>query len=675
MKNYILDSAGYSLLLEGRGGAGMAEDLINLGRIRMPDGKVVDGMEFVDVVNSAMALFGSKYPCEYSFISDSPVIYLLDNSFCDTMCVDGRGVLYINIGFVYKNPPDGLGMHPKSVFNILYHECMHVFLSHISRTHAYNKGHNKNKLSWKDMNIATDLEVNGMMVIDKVCDSSFFETLEACYAKKVAGLPMEAIASNHKDVIDSFKRKANKPGKQGSGQAEPEQGDSPDKDDKSGNGDKPENGDKDEKPENGDEGGEGDKGENPGKDKKDGKDGDDGKGSEPEDKGYDHEFDDTKYSHGGDETGGGGGGGGGGESENDSRSDQDDVKSSSGVKGSGGDSSGRGGSGDYDENGGDPDGDSGRKREWNKASGARKMIGEIVRQSEVADKLFGSLERSGFDQSAIDRIKKLLESAGDKSGEDLSKLRDRIIKNKPDSALSRICTDIKISDAIVSAVWDEIVKKFLEHNTLMAGTRKKVPDKRIKWGDRRTLAHDMMRPYHPKGDGAPQNINVLIDTSGSVDSNLATLFAQTVAACCDKLRYTGVLLMPFAERVSEKDGVYIERNEVHDDPELVSTRVCEMCASNSAGRGTFITPCVNTILKYSAEEPKSVWIIFTDGEFGDYESLTRLLPSSKRILLVIYNSHIKKLMEKGQCLDWCVSPDLSKLSKCYVELDENIFKE
>jgi hypothetical protein len=84
---------------------------------------------------------------------------------------------------------------------------------------------------------------------------------------------------------------------------------------------------------------------------------------------------------------------------------------------------------------------------------------------------------------------------------------------------------------------------------------------------------------------------------------------------------------------------------------------------------------VNTILKYSAEEPKSVWIIFTDGEFGDYESLTRLLPSSKRILLVIYNSRIKELMEKGRCLDWCVSPDLSKLSKCYVELTENIFKE
>ena len=99
MKNYVLNSDDFSLVNERKrtkNREGNATDLIQLGKIFIndgtEDGAIVEGREFVKVVNSALAFFEAKYPFEYKYISGSPVIYLLDDSFCNTMAVDDRGV-------------------------------------------------------------------------------------------------------------------------------------------------------------------------------------------------------------------------------------------------------------------------------------------------------------------------------------------------------------------------------------------------------------------------------------------------------------------------------------------------------------------------------------------------------------------------------------------------------
>ncbi len=208
MNNYILNSSQYSILLESHNNieGGNASDLIELGKIRMSDGNIVDGSDFVDVVNGGLMLFKNKYPYEYKYIRNATIIYLLDDLITDTMCVDNKMVYYINVGFLYNKPPFGLGMKSESVFKILYHEAMHSMLAHIPRMHSYNEA-NSIKANWKDLNIAGDLEINDMMVGDKICDDNFWREQGGCYDPVVAGLPMETIISDFSNVVDKFKSK------------------------------------------------------------------------------------------------------------------------------------------------------------------------------------------------------------------------------------------------------------------------------------------------------------------------------------------------------------------------------------------------------------------------------------------------------------------------------------
>ena len=869
MKNYVLNSGDFVLVTErnrtNRGGNAAA--LIQLGRIRMPDNKVVEGREFVKVVNSALAFFEAKYPFEYRYISGSPVVYLLDNSVCNTMAVDDRGVLYINVGFLYNKAPYGLEMQPGSVCNILYHECMHTFLSHVRRSIAFNEKNSDQKLSWQDMNIAADLEVNGTMVVDKICTKNFWEMYKGCYYDDVVGLPMESIAKYYKHIINHFKKQppmlpfGSQMGKQGNQDMQGGQGKQGEPQTQQGDkqGDNKQNGDKDysnmtaqeaakdaersadsaqlsaddakrnfgkdskqakdaqsaadkakdaankakdaaskgdtkeaqnqareaanqaskaeqaangqqngsqQNQQNGQQGQQGDK-------QQSGKQGDQGgmkqdgqqggqqgekQGGDGSQGGQQGQQEQQTSQKGGQGQSGDGkqGSQSGSQDGNDAQSQggknysnmsaqdaaQDAMESANQAqeaanmakKWSGENSqqakdaqqaannakdaaskaaeaAGRGDDkeaqrqareaakqakrasdaaknalnksgnnqkdkkGNNDEDGGIGDGmgDNGKSMydaELHVGNNAKQtIIGEILRQREINNNLKKSLEESGFDKDVVSEVCEEVESLTPKSSEELSELRNNIIKNKPKSGLAKICTDIKISNEVVENVWDEIVRKFLEHNTLFAGKKKKIADrKHIKWGDRRTLGIDMIRPYHPKGDASPQNINVLVDTSISIDMKTVLLFAQTLANCCDKLEYSGVTLIPFATKVDENSAVYFTGDDAKNDKEALINRIIEMATNNEAGGGTRIKPCVDTIVKYSQSEPKSVWIILTDGEFSGEKSLKRILSASNRILFVVYNKNFEKKFKKH--LKWCVDPDYDKLSKCYIDLEK-----
>jgi len=869
MKNYVLNSGDFVLVTErnrtNRGGNAAA--LIQLGRIRMPDNKVVEGREFVKVVNSALAFFEAKYPFEYRYISGSPVVYLLDNSVCNTMAVDDRGVLYINVGFLYNKAPYGLEMQPGSVCNILYHECMHTFLSHVRRSIAFNEKNSDQKLSWQDMNIAADLEVNGTMVVDKICTKNFWEMYKGCYYDDVVGLPMESIAKYYKHIINHFKKQppmlpfGSQMGKQGNQDMQGGQGKQGEPQTQQGDkqGDNKQNGDKDysnmtaqeaakdaersadsaqlsaddakrnfgkdskqakdaqsaadkakdaankakdaaskgdtkeaqnqareaanqarkaeqaangqqngsqQNQQNGQQGQQGDK-------QQSGKQGDQGgmkqdgqqggqqgekQGGDGSQGGQQGQQEQQTSQKGGQGQSGDGkqGSQSGSQDGNDAQSQggknysnmsaqdaaQDAMESANQAqeaanmakKWSGENSqqakdaqqaannakdaaskaaeaAGRGDDkeaqrqareaakqakrasdaaknalnksgnnqkdkkGNNDEDGGIGDGmgDNGKSMydaELHVGNNAKQtIIGEILRQREINNNLKKSLEESGFDKDVVSEVCEEVESLTPKSSEELSELRNNIIKNKPKSGLAKICTDIKISNEVVENVWDEIVRKFLEHNTLFAGKKKKIADrKHIKWGDRRTLGIDMIRPYHPKGDASPQNINVLVDTSISIDMKTTLLFAQTLANCCDKLEYSGVTLIPFATKVDENSAVYFTGDDAKNDKEALINRIIEMATNNEAGGGTRIKPCVDTIVKYSQSEPKSVWIILTDGEFSGEKSLKRILSASNRILFVVYNKNFEKKFKKH--LKWCVDPDYDKLSKCYIDLEK-----
>lgn len=167
----------------------IVEAFLNIGPIVMMDGSIHSPSEFVDVVNNALFMFESNHPWEYRFIKYAKIVYLLNGLITDTMCVDDRGDLYINVEFLYSF----LHMNPKYIMYILYHEAMHNILNHVQRGVAYGK--KNRKLTWSEMNICADYEVNGQMISDHICTEADWDALHGYYNKAFKGLTFEMIAA------------------------------------------------------------------------------------------------------------------------------------------------------------------------------------------------------------------------------------------------------------------------------------------------------------------------------------------------------------------------------------------------------------------------------------------------------------------------------------------------
>lgn len=300
----------------------------------------------------------------------------------------------------------------------------------------------------------------------------------------------------------------------------------------------------------------------------------------------------------------------------------------------------------------------------------QRVVGEMIKQSDLNSRLGESLKRSGFGEDSIKDLMHDLSSRPIMGGDDIQKLRDDIVKSSPKSALGKLFTKLKMSQQTINDLWQEVVKKFLESNTLYANKKHKIPDRnKIRWGNRRTLAHDIIQPYHPKNDAAPQNINVFVDTSNSVDRNTVELFANTIVDCCDKLEYSGLTLMPFARSLDTGSSVYFKADEVKRDKDAAITKILNMVNSNNAGRtATKVDGCVEYALKNVQNDRFSVWIFLTDGEFNA-NPLKKLIPMKNKLLFVIYNYDI--ISQFNKYLGWCVNPEYEPLSRCYIELDEN----
>ena len=299
---------------------------------------------------------------------------------------------------------------------------------------------------------------------------------------------------------------------------------------------------------------------------------------------------------------------------------------------------------------------------------AQRAVGEMIRQSEANSRIGETLRRSGFSEKSISDLMGEMSGRNTMQGDSLNKLRDDIIKNSPKSALGKICTKLKMKDEVVDELWMEVMKKFLEANTLFANRKKKIADrKKIQWGNRRTLAHDIMQPYHPKNDAAPQNINVFVDVSSSVDYGTVELFASTIVSCCDKLEYSGITLIPFGTIIDKSTALYFKADDVKKDKEGTVSKIVNMALKNNAGNRTNIHKCVDFVVKSLDNDRFSVWLFLTDGEFNP-KSLKNLIPIKNKVLFIIYNHNIKERFNKH--LKWCVDPNYDEISRCYIELDE-----
>jgi Fe-S cluster biosynthesis and repair protein YggX len=146
------------------------------------------------------------YPQLYLFLNMYKIMYVpvWPAKVCNTMAVDPKNNLWINMNFVYRD----CDMKSNNIFGILFHEMFHIFLKHSIRFD--NKFDEKTKtdlmntgmmgVAHHKANIAMDLEINASMVDDGIVAEDFFtKEIPGLYNPDYVGMTWEDIYDRYGD--------------------------------------------------------------------------------------------------------------------------------------------------------------------------------------------------------------------------------------------------------------------------------------------------------------------------------------------------------------------------------------------------------------------------------------------------------------------------------------------
>jgi len=137
----------------------------------MWDGELIKPKDVVDVINETLNYMQDEWPYWYSYFMDFSIIWSSKSGLqVDTMAVDDNMNLYINPLFVQKY----LKNKVEYTQFVLMHEMMHVVFNHVRRSKNY-LNNSPIARTWRDTNLAGDLEINTFLVLLNVITRSEIE--------------------------------------------------------------------------------------------------------------------------------------------------------------------------------------------------------------------------------------------------------------------------------------------------------------------------------------------------------------------------------------------------------------------------------------------------------------------------------------------------------------------
>ena len=195
-------------------------------------------------------------------------------------------------------------------------------------------------------------------------------------------------------------------------------------------------------------------------------------------------------------------------------------------------------------------------------------------------------------------------------------------KLSPSDPVKKLLDDIEVSEAKFKNIWKKIMKQFLGQNCRHAGKDKR--SKNFDWKNKRALSLGRLAPNFHKEEQEPQNINIYVDVSGSVNEELLTVIAKSLAIFCNTYEYTGINIIPWA---SSSNGVHEVESVKQSSPEKVAKEILGYISQgiSECGGGTnLIEACLPEIVAISNNKARTKkddkHIIITDGETFGQES-------------------------------------------------------
>lgn len=244
------------------------------------------------------------------------------------------------------------------------------------------------------------------------------------------------------------------------------------------------------------------------------------------------------------------------------------------------------------------------------------------------------LRESGYSDDDIEEINKTREKNKTKN----SKERLEEVVEKQKKALSsghilkRYLDTIEVESAKYKNIWKKILDRFLAKKTRRAGKDKATGSN--DWLNKRHIARGEYAIHRKQQAQDPQDINVYVDVSGSVDMELLEIICQSLVVYMDTYQYSGINICPWA---STNNGVFSVDPSKHKDKKEVVKEILSIVSTGveQCGGGTDSKAAISAILdgvEKSLDDKRKkikddVHIVITDGYF-DYENIEAKMKAS-----------------------------------------------
>lgn len=244
------------------------------------------------------------------------------------------------------------------------------------------------------------------------------------------------------------------------------------------------------------------------------------------------------------------------------------------------------------------------------------------------------LRESGYSDDDIEEINMTREK--NKSKNSKERLEEVIEKQKKALSsghiLKRYLDTIEVESAKYKNIWKKILDKFLAKRTRRAGKDKATGSN--DWLNKRHIARGEYGIHRKQQAQDPQDINVYVDVSGSVDMELLEIICQSLVVYMDTYQYSGINICPWA---SVNNGVFSVDPSKHKDKKQVVKEILSIVSTGieQCGGGTESKAAISAILdgvEKSLDDKRKkikddVHIVITDGYF-DYEGIEAKMKAS-----------------------------------------------
>ena len=240
-----------------------------------------------------------------------------------------------------------------------------------------------------------------------------------------------------------------------------------------------------------------------------------------------------------------------------------------------------------------------------------------------ASKINKALKESGYSKEDIDTINDVIKknkTLNSKEGVELKKkqLYNKLPNNDP---VKKYLDKIMVEESKYKNIWKKIMKEFLSKKTRRAGND--VLSKNFNWKNKRQLSIGRIAPNRLKEAQEPQDINVYVDVSGSVNKDLLEIIAQSLCIFAKNFQYSGINIIPWA---SYSNGSHKVESLSKSKSDKIAKEILGYISEgiNECGGGTDLNhACVPEIVASVADKKRKkkddVHIIITDGQTGGDE--------------------------------------------------------